>query len=74
MVGFVSAAGLFIGISQLPQIFGVPLHGEFHRNYMLFQWFAEHNPIANGNKYVRGGGGVCVCGLWIGLDPEPFNH
>lgn len=50
MVGFTSAAGLFIGLSQLPQIFGVALHGEFHQNWMLMQWFATHNPIQNGNK------------------------
>jgi MFS superfamily sulfate permease-like transporter len=50
MTGFVSAAGLFIGLSQLPQIFGIALHGEFPKNYMLFQFMREHNVIAEGSK------------------------
>jgi hypothetical protein len=49
ITGFTSAAGLFIGVSQLKTILGVHLEGEFHYNWMLFDFY-QHNGIKEGSK------------------------
>ena len=47
--GFTSAAGLYIGISQLKFIFGVHIAGEFAKNYELFNYYRNHG-IKQGSK------------------------
>jgi hypothetical protein len=49
MTGFTSAAGLYIGISQIKFILGIHLAGEFKYNYMLFNYYGAHG-IAEGSK------------------------
>jgi hypothetical protein len=75
MTGFVSAAGLFIGLSQLPQILGYPIHGEFPKNYMLFEALAEYS-ISDGNKYVQSVGDryMALLGIYQNLTTLSCHH